>query len=229
MKIHRLFPSAAKFLGLALLACACIAPATAAEVISPTFFWRYDAAAANLGVYQSNLANGNPQVGLYTAGPTEWRNIMAFKIDELGVPSSQIASATLKFTGFTWNEGSGNFLDVDQLTGAGNYFNQNQWNMYQSAASTVVSDANQLSQYDITAIFKTALDSASPTQGIAFRVFNSDTANVDYTAQTVSFNSWGTVGTPTLEYEVIPEPSTLALLLGGLGSLVLLRLRRALS
>jgi hypothetical protein len=89
-----------------------------------------------------------------------------------------------------------------------------------SGLTTFADPGVSTGQLDITNVFKTALGNATPNSGLALQFYF-----VGPTGGTSPYQG-GTLNTMSIDVTTVPEPSSAALL-GGLGTLLMLRRRRA--
>ena len=180
----------------------------------------------NIGVYGPPSVQDNYATLFYVYNPNlfqESRTVWQFKLDELGLTTVDIASATVKWGSSTpW--GGAYILGIDVVNS--DFTTWNNTPMYGFSANGVTFGYNLAgskwngtsaeSQNDITNAFKNALTSATANKGLALRFYQ------DATAGSYAGGQFSPV---TIEVVTVPEPSSAALL-GGLGSLLLIRRRR---
>jgi len=218
------------------LAAACMAisiAGTQAAVITLSHYseMRYDAynweGDNNIGVYGPPTAPNNFSTNFYVYGPNQYqesRTVWQFKLDDLGLIVADIVSATVKWGSSTpW--GGAYILGVDVVNS--DFTTWNNTPMYGFEANGVTFGENLAvakwngtsaeSQNDCTTAFKTALTSATANKGLALRFYQDSTPG--------SF-AGGSFDPVTIELVTVPEPSTYAMLVGGIGAILLFRRRR---
>ena len=201
----------------ALLASA--STGTAATItINPHSFARFDSYGANVGVSGPNsiIANGNTLTGLIgdpnPASYQDYRTIWQFKLNDLGLTTVDIASATVSWTGNPiWG---GYKLGIDVVNS--DFTTWNTIPMYGSGSAITTDKWNGSGSNDLTSAFKNALANSTATSGLALRFYTAGSPG-DYVA--------GGISNMEITVTTVPEPSSAALL-GGLGSLLLIRRRR---
>ena len=186
---------------------------------------RYDAYNADIGVYGPPSVPNNYATLFYSPPEynTESRTVWQFKLDDLGLTTVDIASATVKW-GSTTPWGGAYILGIDVVNS--DFTTWNNTPMYGFSANGVTfgeslavakwNGTSPESQNDVTNAFKNALTSATANRGLALRFYQDATAG-SYAG--------GMFSPVTIEVVTVPEPSSAALL-GGLGSLLLIRRRR---
>jgi hypothetical protein len=155
---------------------------------------------------------------------TENRTVWQFKLDDLGLTAGDIVSATVKW-GSTTPWGGAYILGIDVVNS--DFTTWNNTPMYGFEANGVTfggllavgkwNGTSAESQNDVTSAFKAALTSATADKGLALR-FYQDALPGQYAG--------GQFSPVTIDVVTIPEPSTYALLLGGIGAILLFRRRR---
>ena len=198
----------------ALLASA--STGTAATItLTPYSFARFDSYGANVGVSGPGniIANGTTLTGLVGSdGPADYRTIWQFKLNDLGLTTVDIASATVSWTGNPiWG---GNKLGIDVVNS--DFTTWNTIPMYGSGSAITTDKWNGSGSNDLTSAFKNALANSTATSGLALRFYTAGSPG-DYVA--------GNISNVNIVVTTVPEPSSAALL-GGLGSLLLIRRRR---
>lgn len=179
-----------------------------------------------IGVYGAPTALGNYATQFYVYGPNQYqesRTVWQFKLDELGLTTDDVLSAKVKW-GSTTPWGGGYILGIDVVNS--DFTTWNNTPMYgfeangvtfgQSLAVAKWNGTSAESQNDVTSAFKAALASATADKGLALR-FYQDSLPGQFAG--------GQFSPVTIEVVTVPEPSSAALL-GGLGSLLLIRRRR---
>ncbi len=218
------------------LAAACMAisiAGTQAAVITLSHYseMRYDAynwdGTNNIGVYGPPSVPNNFATQFYVYGPNQYqesRTVWQFKLDDLGLIAADIVSATVKWGSSTpW--GGGYILGIDVVNS--DFSTWNNTPMYGFEASGVTYGQNLAvskwngtsveSQNECTDAFKNALTSATANKGLALR-FYQDALPGQYAG--------GQFSPVTIELVTVPEPSTYAMLVGGIGAILLFRRRR---
>lgn len=221
----------------------CSAPNAQAETItiSPELQGRFTSYQLEqdgpLGVTQSNINSGNPLVGFVSYSVDygeEFRNIGVYRLNTLGLTSANVDTATLKIASSPWSENAWSSINIDIVArSAGSTdFAFNSWGMYSAPVATIVSAAsNAQGNYDITSLFKTALNNANADTGLAIRVWHNGIINtgtiVQYSSpKKIDASSFFTLGATQIDVVTVPEPSTWAMLTVGLTALVIHRRRR---
>lgn len=221
----------------------CSAPNAQAETItiSPELQGRFDSyqlyQGGPLGVTQSNINSGNSLVGFvfYSVDyGEEHRNIGVYRLNTLGLTSANVDTATLKIASSQWSANAWSSINIDIVArSAGSTdFALNNWEMYSSPVATIVSAANNAQgNYDITSLFKTALNNANADTGLAIRVWHNGIINtgtiVQYSSpKKIDASSYFTLGATQIDVVTVPEPSTWAMLTVGLTALVIRGRRR---
>lgn len=177
--------------------------------------WRYDLYTDQTGTYgpYRTYPIGNGMTGLVDVDNADYRTIWQFKIDDLGLTTVDIASATLNWTGSPIS--GGYLLGIDRVNS-----DFNDWDavpMYGGGDAITNSKFNGSGSNDLTAAFKNALTNSTATSGLALR-FYIEGASPDV-------NVYGNISNVNIVVTTVPEPSS-AVLIGGLGSLLLIRRRR---
>jgi len=207
---------------LALLALFSVVTAQAAITnITAYSFARFDSYGANVGVSGPDniIANGNTLTGLVgnpdPADYQDYRTIWQFKLDTLPFTAAEVVSATVNWTGSPiWG---GFALGIDRVNS--DFSTWNTIPMYGSVVEAITSyKMNGSGSNDCTGVFTNALANATTNSGLALRFYCAGEPG-DYVA--------GGISGVNIKVDVVPEPSTFALLLlGGVGSLLLFRRRR---
>ena len=188
--------------------------------INPYSYARFDSYGANVGVSGPDniIANGNTLTGLIGDAPAwggvnqDYRTIWQFQLDDLGLTTVDIASATVSWTGSPiWG---GYKLGIDVVNS--DFTTWNTIPMYGSGSAITSDKFNGSGSNDLTSAFKNALANSTATSGLALRFYCAGNPG-DYVA--------GNISNMEITVTTVPEPSSAALL-GGLGSLLLIRRRR---
>jgi hypothetical protein len=186
---------------------------------------RYDAYNADIGVYGPPSVPNNYATLFYSPPEynTESRTVWQFQLNELDFTGTDVISATVKW-GSTTPWGGGYILGIDVVNS--DFTTWNNTPMYGFSAHGVTFGYNLAnskwngtsaeSRNDVTSAFKFALDNSTPTKGLALR-FYQDALPGQYAG--------GYFDPVTIEVVTVPEPSTYALVVGGIATLFLIRRR----
>jgi hypothetical protein len=186
---------------------------------------RYDAYNADIGVYGPPSVPNNYATLFYSPPEynTESRTVWQFQLNELDFTGTDVISATVKW-GSTTPWGGGYILGIDVVNS--DFTTWNNTPMYGFSANGVTFGYNLAnskwngtsveSRNDVTSAFKFALDNSTPTKGLALR-FYQDALPGQYAG--------GYFDPVTIEVVTVPEPSTYALVVGGIATLFLIRRR----
>jgi hypothetical protein len=191
---------------------------------------RYDAyndGTTNLiGVYGPPSVPNNFATQFYVYNPSlfsESRTVWQFQLNELDFTGTDVISATVKW-GSTTPWGGGYILGIDVVNSDFNTWNNTP--MYGFEANGVTFGYNLAnskwngtsveSRNDVTSAFKFALDNSTPTKGLALRFYQDALPGQ---------NAGGYFDPVTIEVVTVPEPSTYALVVGGIATLFLIRRR----
>jgi hypothetical protein len=152
----------------------------------------------------------------------DYRTTWQFKLDELGINAADVTSATLKWTRgqILWPSAN---LAIDVLP----ISNLSNWNVIPMYGGTTIDTelptfadpAQTTDQTDITNVFKTALGNATSNSGLALQFYF-----VGPTGGSSPYQG-GQLATMSIDVTTVPEPSTYALVLGGIATLLLIRRR----
>ena len=179
-----------------------------------TCSWRYDQYTDQNGTYgpYRTYPIGHGLTGLVAGDNADYRTIWQFKLDTLGITADDIASATLNWTGSPiWG---GYKLGIDVVNS--DFTTWNTIPMYGSGSAITTDKWNGSGSNDLTSAFKNALANSTATSGLALRFYCAGNPG-DYVA--------GNISNMEITVTTVPEPSSAALI-GGLGSLLLIRRRR---
>jgi hypothetical protein len=186
---------------------------------------RYDAYNADIGVYGPPSVPNNYATLFYSPPEynTESRTVWQFQLNELDFTGTDVISATVKW-GSTTPWGGGYILGIDVVNSDFNTWNNTP--MYGFEANGVTFGYNLAnskwngtsveSRNDVTSAFKFALDNSTPTKGLALRFYQDALPGQ---------NAGGYFDPVTIEVVTVPEPSTYALVVGGIATLFLIRRR----
>ena len=156
---------------------------------------------------------GNGLTGLVAGDNADYRTIWQFKLDTLGITSDDVISATLNWTG---NPISGGFLlGIDGVNS--NFEDWNAVPMYGGGAPITNFKFNNSGSNELTAAFNFALDNSTATSGLALRFY--------IEGASPAVNVYGNISNVNIVVTTVPEPSTYALVLGGIATLFLIRRR----
>lgn len=186
--------------------------------LTPYSYARFDSYGANVGVSGPNaiIANGNTLTGLIgdpnPASYQDYRTIWQFKLDNLGLTTVDVASASVSWTGSPIY--GGYKLGIDVVNS--DFTTWNTIPMYGSGSAITSDKFNGSGSNDLTSAFQYALANSTATSGLALRFYTAGSPG-DYVA--------GGISNVEITVTTVPEPSSAALL-GGLGSLLLIRRRR---
>ena len=186
---------------------------------------RYDAYNEGIGVYGPPSVPNNYATLFYSPPEynTESRTVWQFRLNELDFTGTDVISATVKW-GSTTPWGGGYILGIDVVNS--DFTTWNNTPMYGFSANGVTFGYNLAvakwngtsveSRNDVTSAFKFALDNSTPNKGLALRFYQDSTAG-SYAG--------GMFSPVTIEVLTVPEPSTYALVVGGIATLFLIRRR----
>ena len=190
------------------------------NTLTPYSYARFDSYGTNVGVSGPNniIANGNTLTGLIGDSPDhgsvnqEYRTIWQFQLNTLPFTSADVVSATVNWTGSpVWG---GYALGIDVVNT--DFTTWNTIPMYGGGVPITNSKFNSSGSSDLTAAFNFALDNSTATSGLALRFYCAG-APGDYVA--------GGISGVNIVVTSVPEPSTYALVLGGIATLFLIRRR----
>ena len=153
----------------------------------------------------------------------DYRTTWQFKLDELGINAADVTSATLIWTRgqILWPSAN---LAIDVLP----ISNLSNWNVIPMYGGTTIDmelptfadPAQTTDQTDITNVFKTALGNATSNSGLALQFYFVGPYEGGGSAYQGGF-----LDTMSINVTTVPEPSTYALVLGGIAILLLIRRR----
>jgi hypothetical protein len=184
------------------------------NTLTPYSYARFDSYGTNVGVSGPNniIANGNTLTGLVANENADYRTIWQFQLNTLPFTSADVVTATVNWTGSPiWG---GNTLGIDVVKS--DFTTWNTIPMYGSGSTITTDKWNGSGSNDLTAAFNFALDNSTATSGLALRFYCAG-APGDYVA--------GNISNVNIVVTSVPEPSTYALVLGGIATLFLIRRR----
>jgi len=189
------------------------------NTLTPYSYARFDSYGTNVGVSGPDniIANGT-LTGLIGDSPVwggvnqEYRTIWQFQLNTLPFTSADVVSATVNWTGSPiWG---GYALGIDVVNS--DFTTWNTIPMYGSGFLITNFQLNGSGSNDLTAAFNFALDNSTPNSGLALRFYCAG-APGDYVA--------GSISGVNIVVTSVPEPSTYAMVLGGIATLLLIRRR----